>query len=80
MKVPPAKELKMTSTIGELCYRAIPNMIPTGVAAANTHRSSMPFFSSFFSTKFFVIETPSDIAAAGLWSNRASIMLIVALN
>ena len=65
-KVPPANELKITSTISELCCRAMPSRMPTGVAAAKILKSSMPFFSSFYSTKFFVIETPRDMAAAGL--------------
>ena len=58
----------------------MPSIIPIGVATAKIVNNKMPFFSSSFSTKFFVMETPRDIAAAGLWRTRASMMLIVALN
>ena len=56
----------------------MPSMIPIGVAKAKITKSNMPFFSSS-SVNFFAIETPKDMADAGLWRARASMMFRVAL-
>ena len=79
MKVPPANELNATSikTV-PASYKIRPSMIPHGVASANMTRRNIPFFFSSLSTKFLVIELPSDIAAGILWQRRASMMFRVA--
>ena len=80
IKVPPAKELNITSTRVSAPYNTSPVVIPIGVARAKIISRKIPFFFSWPSPKFFVIELPRDMAAGTLWHISASIIFSVAEN
>lgn len=79
MKVPAAIALNVTSTTSSVSYKKMPIIIPTGVANEKTNSRTIPLLISAGVLKFLHIEIPSDIAAAGLWRAKPSIMFIVAL-
>jgi hypothetical protein len=70
MNVPPAKDINMISTISDVSYRAIPKIIPIGVAKEN---NIISFKRVLKSLNVLCKDIARDIVSAALWMNIAII-------